>query len=78
MFGACRGERAPALSGDRLAAMTAWTKRTTSPFGRALTAVVSPMQADGSLDLAGLQKVVAHLLDNGHDGVVVNGTTGES
>lgn len=58
--------------------MTAWTARTTSPFGRALTAVVSPMQADGSLDLAGLQKVVAHLLDNGHDGVVVNGTTGES
>jgi 4-hydroxy-tetrahydrodipicolinate synthase len=58
--------------------MTAWTARTTSPFGRALTAVVSPMQADGNLDLAGLQKVVAHLLDNGHDGVVVNGTTGEA
>jgi 4-hydroxy-tetrahydrodipicolinate synthase len=58
--------------------MTAWTARTASPFGRALTAVVSPMHPDGSLDLAGLQKVVAHLLDNGHDGVVVNGTTGES
>jgi 4-hydroxy-tetrahydrodipicolinate synthase len=58
--------------------MTAWTARTASPFGRSLTAVVSPMQPDGSLDLAGLQKVVAHLLDNGHDGVVVNGTTGES
>ena len=49
-----------------------------SPFGRSLTAVVSPMHSDGSLDLTGLQKVVAHLLDNGHDGVVVNGTTGES
>jgi 4-hydroxy-tetrahydrodipicolinate synthase len=36
------------------------------------------MHSDGSLDLTGLQKVVAHLLDNGHDGVVVNGTTGES
>jgi 4-hydroxy-tetrahydrodipicolinate synthase len=58
--------------------MTAWTARTASPFGRALTAVVSPMHPDGSLDLAGLQKVVAHLLDNGHDGVAVNGTTGES
>ena len=58
--------------------MTAWIARTASPFGRSLTAVVSPMQPDGSLDLAGLQKVVAHLLDNGHDGVVVNGTTGES
>ena len=58
--------------------MTAWTERTTSPFGRALTAVVTPMHDDGRLDLAGLQKVVAHLLDTGHDGVVVSGTTGES
>jgi 4-hydroxy-tetrahydrodipicolinate synthase len=58
--------------------MTAWTARTSSPFGRALTAVVTPMQDDGSLDLAGLQKVVTHLLDSGHDGVVVSGTTGES
>lgn len=49
-----------------------------SPFGRALTAVVTPMRPDGTLDLDGLQKVVSHLLDTGHDGVVVNGTTGES
>ena len=58
--------------------MTAWTERTSSPFGRALTAVVTPMREDGGLDLAGLQKVVTHLLDTGHDGVVVSGTTGES
>jgi len=58
--------------------MTAWTARTSSPIGRALTAVVTPMREDGSLDLAGLQKVVTHLLDSGHDGVVVSGTTGES
>ncbi|MEO8829776.1 4-hydroxy-tetrahydrodipicolinate synthase [Lapillicoccus sp.] len=51
---------------------------TRSPFGRALTAVVTPMRPDGSLDLDGLRKVVSHLLDTGHDGVVVNGTTGES
>ena len=51
---------------------------TSSPFGRRLTAVVSPMRRDGSLDLAGLQKVVTHLADTGHDGVVVNGTTGEA
>ena len=50
----------------------------TSPFGRALTAIVTPMRADGSLDLEGLQKVAGHLLDTGHDGIVVNGTTGES
>ena len=40
--------------------------------------MITPMHDDGSLDLAGLQKLVAHLLDTGHDGVVVNGTTGES
>jgi 4-hydroxy-tetrahydrodipicolinate synthase len=51
---------------------------TSSPFGRVLTAMVSPMQADGSLDLEGARRLVAHLLDSGHDGIVVNGTTGES
>jgi 4-hydroxy-tetrahydrodipicolinate synthase len=50
----------------------------TPPFGRALTAMATPMHADGGLDLDGLQKLAAHLLDNGHDGLVVNGTTGES
>ena len=58
--------------------MTSSTSRRDSPFGRKLTAVVTPMRDDGTLDLDGLQKVVAHLLDTGHDGVVVNGTTGES
>jgi 4-hydroxy-tetrahydrodipicolinate synthase len=58
--------------------MTAWTARTSSPFGRRLTAMVTPMRPDGALDLNGLQKTVAHLLDNRHDGVVVNGTTGEA
>ena len=54
------------------------TSRRDSPFGRSLTAVVTPMHDGGALDLDGLQKVVAHLLDTGHDGVVVSGTTGES
>jgi 4-hydroxy-tetrahydrodipicolinate synthase len=58
--------------------MTAVPSRPASPFGRALTAVVTPMRSDGGLDLDGLQDVVAYLLDRGHDGVVVNGTTGES
>jgi 4-hydroxy-tetrahydrodipicolinate synthase len=40
--------------------------------------MVSPMRADGSLDLDGAQKVAQHLVDHGHDGIVVNGTTGES
>lgn len=51
---------------------------TTSPFGHVLTAMVSPMDADGGLDLDGARRLVAHLLDSGHDGIVVNGTTGES
>jgi len=40
--------------------------------------MVSPMNPDGSLDLDGAQQLAAHLVDNGHDGLVVNGTTGES
>jgi 4-hydroxy-tetrahydrodipicolinate synthase len=49
-----------------------------SPFGRVLTAMVSPMHADGSLDLDGAQRLATHLVDHGHDGLVVSGTTGES
>ena len=40
--------------------------------------MVSPMKPDGSLDLQGAQELAVHLVDNGHDGLVVNGTTGES
>ena len=40
--------------------------------------MVSPMNSDGTLDLAAAQELAAHLVDNGHDGLVVNGTTGES
>lgn len=36
------------------------------------------MRPDGSLDLDGARRLVEHLLDTGHDGIVVNGTTGES
>ena len=43
-----------------------------------LTAMVTPFADDGTLDLAAAQKVAAHLVDNGHDGLVVSGTTGES
>jgi 4-hydroxy-tetrahydrodipicolinate synthase len=40
--------------------------------------MVSPMNSDGSLDLDDAQELAAHLVDNGHDGLVINGTTGES
>lgn len=49
-----------------------------SPFGRVLTAMVTPFGADGGLDLDAAATVAEHLIDTGHDGIVVNGTTGES
>ncbi|MCM0678347.1 4-hydroxy-tetrahydrodipicolinate synthase [Micromonospora phytophila] len=49
------------------------------PFGRVLTAMVSPFTADGSLDLDGAARLANHLVDDqGNDALVVNGTTGES
>ncbi|MFE0591947.1 4-hydroxy-tetrahydrodipicolinate synthase [Micromonospora echinospora] len=49
------------------------------PFGRLLTAMVTPFTADGSLDLDGAARLATHLVDaEGNDALVVNGTTGES
>ena len=47
-------------------------------FGRVLTAMATPFRADGSLDLDAAQRLATHLVDHGHDGLVVSGTTGES
>jgi 4-hydroxy-tetrahydrodipicolinate synthase len=49
-----------------------------SPFGNMVTAMVTPFKADGSVDLAGAEKLANCLVDLGNDGLVVNGTTGES
>ncbi len=44
-----------------------------------LSAMVTPFSPDGSLDLDGTKRLAAHLVDDlAHDGLVVNGTTGES
>src|SRR3954451_23832443 len=49
------------------------------PFGRLLTAMVTPFADDGTIDLAGAQELAASLVDRGaHDGLVIAGTTGES
>ncbi|MDQ3463316.1 MAG: 4-hydroxy-tetrahydrodipicolinate synthase [Actinomycetota bacterium] len=49
------------------------------PFGRVLTAMVTPFTADGTLDVAGAQRLATHLIDDGGcDGLVLSGTTGES
>lgn len=48
-------------------------------FGRVLTAMITPFNDDGSLDLDGAQALAAHLTtEGGNDGLVVAGTTGES
>ena len=49
-----------------------------APLGRVLTAMVTPFRADLSLDLDAAQRLAAHLVAQGNDGLVVNGTTGES
>ncbi|HEX5510748.1 MAG TPA: dihydrodipicolinate synthase family protein, partial [Actinomycetales bacterium] len=48
------------------------------PFGAVLTAMVTPFTDDGAVDLDAAQRLAVHLVENGHDGLVVNGTTGES
>ncbi|GGL95202.1 4-hydroxy-tetrahydrodipicolinate synthase [Nakamurella endophytica] len=48
------------------------------PFGTVLTAMVTPFTASGELDLAAVGALAERLADSGSDGLVVNGTTGES
>ncbi len=48
------------------------------PFGRVLTAMVTPFKADRSLDVEGAAVLAEHLVSAGCDGLVLNGTTGES
>src|SRR5918998_814942 len=51
---------------------------TDAPFGRVLTAMATALHDDGSVDLDGTAAIARHLVDHGHDGVVVSGTTGEA
>jgi 4-hydroxy-tetrahydrodipicolinate synthase len=51
----------------------------TPPFGRLLTAMVTPFAADGSVDLDAASELASYLVDEmGNDGLVISGTTGES
>jgi 4-hydroxy-tetrahydrodipicolinate synthase len=43
-----------------------------------LTAMVTPFDKNGKIDWPGVEKLAAHLVANGHDGIAVNGTTGEA
>ena len=52
--------------------------RTPAPFGRLITAMVTPFAKDGSIDWDGVAALATHLADHGHDAIAVNGTTGEA
>jgi 4-hydroxy-tetrahydrodipicolinate synthase len=47
-------------------------------FGRVLTAMVTPFNDDGSLDVAGAAHLAEWLVAHGSDGLVLAGTTGEA
>ena len=47
-------------------------------FGRVVTAMVTPFDADGRLDLDTARTLARYLQDHGNDGIVVAGTTGEA
>jgi 4-hydroxy-tetrahydrodipicolinate synthase len=47
-------------------------------LGEVLTAVVTPFRPNGSVDLDAFRSLCSYLVDNGSDGVVVTGTTGEA
>jgi len=49
-----------------------------APFGRLITAMVTPFKDDLTIDWAGVEKLAVHLQNSGHDGIAVNGTTGEA
>ncbi|GCD21533.1 4-hydroxy-tetrahydrodipicolinate synthase [Cellulomonas algicola] len=48
------------------------------PFGAVLTAMVTPMTPDGAVDLGAAVTLAKRLVEQGNDGLVLNGTTGEA
>jgi 4-hydroxy-tetrahydrodipicolinate synthase len=50
----------------------------TAPFGRVLTAMVTPFTADGALDVDRAAQLAVRLVDEGNEGLVISGTTGEA
>src|SRR5689334_13098446 len=48
-----------------------------APLGQLLTAMVTPFQADGSVNFASARRLATHLVETGSDGIVICGTTGE-
>ena len=52
--------------------------QSTPPFGRVITAMITPFTKELEINWAGVEEIAAHLVASGHDGIVVNGTTGEA
>ena len=50
----------------------------TPRFGRVLTAMISPFTKDDELDVEGVQTLARWLVEQGNEGLVIAGTTGES
>lgn len=49
-----------------------------APFGTVITAMVTPFDRQGNLDEQGAATLAQQLVEHGNDGLVINGTTGES
>jgi len=64
-------------SGDKVAIMVL-SSNPDRPFGSLLTAMVTPFTDDGAVDYAAARKLASWLVAQGCDGILVNGTTGES
>ncbi|MDA0633846.1 4-hydroxy-tetrahydrodipicolinate synthase [Nonomuraea sp. MCN248] len=59
--------------------MASPTGTTDAPFGRMLTAMVTPFTSDGEVDYQAARRLATYLVDEQHnDGLIVSGTTGES
>src|SRR5687768_14933972 len=48
-----------------------------APFGRLLTAMITPFTGDGEVDYARAAELAKNLIDSGNDGLIITGTTGE-
>lgn len=68
----------PCRASGSVGGMTSPLATPAAPFGRVLTAMVTPFTPDGALDLDAAKKLASYLVDEGSDGIVVSGTTGES
>ena len=59
--------------------MASPTGTSDAPFGRMLTAMVTPFTSDGAVDYEAVRRLATYLVDEQrNDGLIVSGTTGES